>query len=356
MDLDHLEKHIVDSLRARKDIEKKKIKRVSIRAFREDPLRMLRAFSLKAVLGFKIEVSTLNQIRREKNALGAVSPERIVEELFKILETPEAASLLKGMDKAGVLEEILPQIKVMYDCHQGAYHHLDVWPHSLEAVVQLERVFYQQRHNADVAAYLQESIAGNHSRAALLKLATLLHDIGKPDTRQKQADGRLSFHGHEHAGRAIIRTIARKLKLSTKERHFLEDIVLYHLRPGYLSNFKKPSERTIYRYFRDTGEEAASILLMSLADQRATRGPLTSEGDQKHHEHICLSLMERYFQKRKQKPYVPLLNGNDILKKFKIAPSPVVGEILEEIREQHILGKISTKKEAYILGEKILKT
>lgn len=64
----------------------------------------------------------------------------------------------------------------------------------------------------------------------------------------------------------------------------LEDLVMWHLRPGYLSNFKKPSERALFRYFRDTKEEAASIAFLSMADQRSTRGPLTTRHDEQHHE------------------------------------------------------------------------
>ena len=256
------------------------------------------------------------------------------------------------MDRVGLLEKIIPQVKVMYHCKQGTYHHLDVWPHSMESVVQMEKVFKQLKDDEEIFAYLDASLGGNRSRRSLMKLAILLHDIGKPDTRKREK-GRISFHGHEHVGTNIVKHIARILKLSVRERHALEDMIRWHLRPGYLSNFKHPSEKAIYRYFRDTKGEGVSIALLSLADQRATRGPATTQSDQKHHEAICLGLVRRYFEKKKEKPFVRLINGNDLIVKLKLQPSPLFSTILSQIEEQQTLGKLTTKKEALELAKTI---
>ena len=147
--------------------------------------------------------------------------------------------------------------------------------------------------------------------------------------------------------------MAKALKLSTKERFALQDMVLWHLRPGYLSNFKKPSEKAIYRYFRDTNEEAVGVALLSLADQRATRGPLTTEEDQKHHEKICLNLVERFFKKKKEKPFIRLINGDTLIKELKLKPSPLFAKIFDQVEEQQVTGKIKTRKEAVELAKKI---
>jgi hypothetical protein len=180
-----------------------------------------------------------------------------------------------------------------------------------------------------------------------------MHDIGKPDTRKVEKD-RTSFHGHEHVGKNITRLIAKMLKLSVKERHVLEDLVMYHLRPGYLSNFKQPSEKAVYRYFRDTKEEGASVALLSLADQRSTRGPLTTEADQKHHEKICFKLLKIFFDKKKEKPFVRLIDGNVLIKKFRLKPSKLIGDILKKVSEHQSLGKIKTKEEALVLARQMV--
>ncbi len=344
------------------DLRAKRIRRVAVRAFRDDSLRLLRAFSLSAMLDFKIEPRTLAQIRREKDLLRpagslreeGVSYERVRDELFKVLETERAAVILKVMDKVGLLEKVIPQVKVMYHCAQkGTYHHLDVWPHSLEVVAQFDGVVREMRDNADVVEYLNEPLGGNRTRRALLKLAALLHDIGKPETRKEAGQGKLTFYGHERVGRNIVTHIAKMLKLSTGERRALEDMVFWHLRPGYLSNFQKPSDKAIYRYLRDARREAAGILLLSLADQRATRGPSSTPLHEKHHARICLNVLKLYFDRKKEKPFVRLIDGHDLIRQLRLKPSPLIGKILAEVTEQQVLRKIKTKKEALELAKEI---
>ncbi len=337
-----------------KDIYSKKIRMVSSQAFKDDPLRILRAFSLRAILNFKIERKTLARMKKDQELIKNVSMERIREEFFKILDTERAAATIKEMDKIALLEKIIPHVRIMYNCPQGGYHHLDVWAHSLETVVQLDKLLSGIKDRPELTDYLNESIGGNHSRRSILKLAALFHDVGKPKTK-KIEKGRTSFHGHEHVGKSIVRSIAKILKLSTNERFVCEDMVLRHLRPGYLSNFKIPSERSIYRYFRDAKKEGASIALLSLADQRATRGPLTTPKDQEHHEKNCLHLVQRYFEKKKEIPFVRLINGHDLIKKLKLKPSPLFGKIFKEIEEKQNLGMIQSKKEALELAEEVAK-
>lgn len=345
-------KQVIDPKRGIKDLNEKRIKRVSIRSLREDPLRMMRAFSLQASLDFRIELKTLNQIRLEKDLIENVSQERIREELFKIFESNNAYQVIKSMDRVGLLTKVIPQIAVMEKCSQGGYHHLDVWPHSMEALRQLEKLFQELSDNSEVTEYLSEELAGGHTRKALIKFGVLLHDIGKPDTRKRE-DGKYSFHAHESVGKKIVTAIARMLKISTKERYLLEGYVYWHLRPGYLSNFKNPSQKALYRYFRDTADEAVSVALLSIADQRATRGPMTTQEDQKHHYKICMSLVEDYFKKKKEKPFVCVLDGKDLIKHLKIKPSPVFKKILEEVAEQQVLGKIKTKTQALAVAQTI---
>jgi putative nucleotidyltransferase with HDIG domain len=344
---------LLDAKGGLRDLKEKRIRRVSPDAFQEDPLRMMRAFSLKATLGFKIEAQTLSQIRREKDLISRVSYERIREELFKILESDAAARVLKAMDRVGLLAKIIPQVKVMGSCKQGTYHHLDVWPHSLETVAQMEKVFKEMEGDARVAGYLRETLGGNRGRRALMKLAALLHDIGKPDTRKKEPGGRVSFHGHEHVGKNIVKHIGGLLKLSVGERRTLEDMVRWHLRPGYLSNFKQPSEKAVYRYFRDTKETAVAVLLLSLADQRATRGPATTQADQEHHEAVCLGLVRRFFKKKDENPLVRLITGDDLIKGLKLSPSPLFAKILKAVEERQSLGELKDKREALALAKKI---
>ena len=344
---------VKDALGGLKDIKARVIRMTGPGVFQEDPLRIMRAYSLQAQLGFKIERATAAQIKKDRELIRVPAAERIREELFKIFESPRAAAALRALDRAGLLERVIPQITVMYGVRQGTYHHLDVWPHSLETVAQVEKVFEEYASDPDVSAYLAEPLGGAHSRRAVIKLAALLHDVGKPQTRRNEPGGRISFHGHENVGRAITRHAAKQLKISTKERYALEDMVRMHLRPGYLSNFKRPSDKAVFRYFRDAGDEAAAILLLSLADQRSTCGPATTAADQKHHDTICRGLLKSWFARKKEKPVVRLISGHDLIKKLKLKPSPLFAQILGAVEEQQAVGKITSAHEALEMARKI---
>ena len=346
--------NILEVKGSRRDIKARVVRMVKVGVFKEDPLRLLRAYSLQATHGFSLDLSTAKQMVKDIHLIRTVAAERIRDEIFKVLASPRAFEIVSSMDKIGLLSQVLPQLTVMVDVHQGGYHHLDVWRHSLEVLAQMERIVEGLSVNDRMKNYLQETIGGGHTRLSLLKMSALVHDIGKPET-QRQEEGRMTFHGHEHAGERITRQLARHLKLSVKERYFLEDAVRMHLRPGYLSNFKRPSEKAIFRYLRDAGDEAVSLAILALADQAATRGPLTTEDKVQHHAKTCHMLIERYFKLKDQKPKQRLLTGNDLIKTLKLKPSKLFGEILSKIEESAALGKINTKNEALKLARYMVK-
>jgi poly(A) polymerase len=345
---------MIDPYAGRQDLESRTIRIVHRKNFLEDPLRILRAFSLSAIFGFKIDKQTLKLMQRDKKGLEAVSAERIRDELFKILDTPRAFDYLAQMDKLKILDLIIPEIKIMWGVKQGPYHHLDVWKHSLETVKQIEALFSELKRNKEIQAYLDEVISSDRKRKSLLKLGALFHDIGKPDALRHKA-GKTIFHGHERIGTEISKEIVRRLKLSNYEWEALSKMVFWHLRPGYLADNPVLSKRAKFRYFRDTQEEGVSVLLLSMADQRATRGRLTSEEDRIQHERICLELIKEYFRRKKMVKPKRFINGDMLMKKFKLKPSPLIGKILSELEELQAIGKIKTKEEALRAAKKFIK-
>jgi len=338
---------------ARRDLKAGVVRMTCAGVFKDDPLRLLRAFTLRATLGFKIERQTCAQIKKDAHLIPHAAMERIRDEIFKILTSPRAYETLCAMDRIGLLSYIIPQTEVMQGFLQGGYHHLDVWQHSLETIAQLEKIFPKLNENERMKVYLHEIVGGGHARYALLKMAALLHDIGKPETA-RQEGSRMTFHGHEHAGERITRLVAKQLKLSVKERFFLEDAVRMHLRPGYVSNFKRPSEKMIFRFLRDAKDEAVSLAVLALADQAATCGPLTTTLKHKHHAKICHMLIDRYFKRTQQPLQQRLLTGHDLIKVLKLKPSPLFGKILSSVEEAAALGKIKTKEEALTLARKMI--
>jgi poly(A) polymerase len=346
---------LIDPYGGRKDLKAGLIRIVDKKAFDADPLRILRAFSFSAILDFKIEKETLRLAKLKANKLAKVSCERIRDELFKILDRPGSFEYLRDLDNLKILKIIIPEIETMRGVKQGPYHHLDVWRHTLETIRQLELLIGEYKKRKEIQDYLNEAICAERKRRALIKLGALLHDIGKPPALRRE-DGKTKFHGHEKLGVEISENIARRLKLSNDEVDSLKKMVFWHLRPGYLADNEEITPRAIFRYFRDTAQEALSIFLISIADQRATCGPLTSKRSRIQHEEITASLIKEYFRRKKQKKIVRLVTGDDLMNKFKLGPSILIGKILSEIEELQAIGKIKTKKEALKEAERLLAT
>lgn len=345
---------VIDPYGGRKDLASGVVRMVDARAFDDDPLRVLRAFSLSALFGFRIEKKTLRAACQKKEKLSGVSFERIRDELFKILSCDSAFAILSRLDKLGILRLIIPEIEVMRKVKQGPYHHLDVLEHSLEAVRQFEGLLRELKNRKDIRQYLNEVFSGDRKRSALLKLGVLLHDIGKPQAKRRR-EGKTLFHGHERIGREFAGAIAERLRLSNDEKEALKTHVFWHLRPGYLADNEAVTPRAQFRYFRDTGREGASVLLLSIADQRATKGPLTSEASRQQHERVVLRLLAEYFRRSKEKIVPRLITGDDVMREFSLAPSPLIGKVLAHLEELQAIGKITTRAQALREAAKVIR-
>lgn len=346
-------KSFIDACNARQDFKLKLIRAISEKSFDDDPLRILRAFSLSSIFGFKIEQKTLRWIKLNKDKLSGVSFERIRDELFKILERTDSVEYLLTLDKLKILRLIIPEIEVMRGINQGPYHHLNVLDHSFETVKQLEGVIHQKCKDEEIKIYLDEVFSGERRRRSLLKFAALLHDIGKPQAKRRKA-GKTMFHGHEGIGARAAINIARRLKFSNDEIDALRKMIFWHLRPGYLADNVQITPRAKFRYFRDTADEGVSILLLSIADQRATKGRLTSEVSRLHHEKVVTGLIKEYFERKGRKIPQRLLTGDNLIKEFRLEPGPVIGRILSQIEELQAIGRVKTKAEALERAKKIL--
>jgi poly(A) polymerase len=350
-DLDNL---FIDPYQAKRDLKLKTIRAVNKKTFIEDPLRILRAFSFSAIFGFQIDKATLKLATWAKGKLAQISGERIRDELFKIFDSLHAFENFVMMDKLKILKIIFPEIEKMRGVNQGPYHHLDIWQHSLETVRQLEDLIKETRRNIEIHNYLNEIISGERRRKSLMILGALLHDIGKPKALRRE-DGKIKFHGHERIGFEISEVIARRLKLSCDEINSLQKMVLWHLRPGYLADNEEVTPRAIFRYFRDTQAEAVSTLLLSIADQRSTKGRLTTKESRMHHEKIVFGLIKEYFRRKREKKPPRLLNGDDLIKQFKLEPSPLIGKILSEIEELQAIGKLKYRMQAMDVAKKMIR-
>lgn len=344
---------IIDPAAGRQDLAKGIIRVSGKDSFKEDPLRVLRAFSYAAIFGFQIENKTLALAKKFKQKISTVSPERIRDELFKIFHTPFTHKSLVMLDNLKMIKILFPETVKMRNIGQGPYHHLDVWQHTLETVRQFELLLDKVSKDTSIKQYLDEATPAERKRVALVKFAAFLHDVGKPGTMRRKKN-KITFHGHERLGSEMAEDIAKRLKLSNWEVGALCRMIQGHLRPGFLADNEVITARAKFRFFRDTQREAVAVLLLSLADQRATKGPLTTKTSRSRHEKACFSLIKEYFKKDKEKQPQRLINGDDLLSKFKLEPSPLIGKILAEIEELQAIGKVKTKQDALAASARII--
>ena len=329
---DNLSGSLIDPHGAQRDLKAKVIRVISRESFSEDPLRILRAFSLSSRLRFIIDKETRRLAEKQKEGLRKVSAERIRDELFKILAAKDSHDFIVALDRSKILELIFPELLPLRGIGQGPYHHLDVWGHSLETLKQTDILLEELRGHREIKSYLALCLCAQRNRGQTLKLAALLHDLGKPATMRRQ-DRKITFHGHERVGAGIMAEIGRRLKLSGEELGSLRRIILCHLRPGFLSDLKVLTARAKFRFFRDAGEEAINVLLLSVADQRATKGRLATPASRRRQEKTAFTLAREYFRRQKEEKPARLVNGDELMSRFKLGPSPLIGKILSGLEE-----------------------
>ena len=338
---------ILDPLEGKNDIESRLLRASSQNSIQEDPLRIMRAFRFSSSLDFAIDEGLSSQIKRHCEDLNRVSEERVRAELFMILETPAAYKTLKGMDEAGVLKSLFPEVEKWKGFYQGGWHIHDLFDHSMKTVDTAEEVLsnlnsYFPKHGKEIENYMAEEIEAYVTRKGLLKVASLLHDSGKFYTRIME-EGKGRFLGHEGVGDGITTDISKGLKLSRRSEMILRGLTANHMRVLALSKLKKVTKRAEYRFFRDAAGFNLDLLLLSLADATAT--PIEGERFEEL-KRLVQGLADYYFDEFITVPSAPLLTGEDIMKLFGIPQGKKVGELLEMLREAEIMGKVSNKRES----------
>ena len=347
---------IIDVTGGLQDLKNKKISAMSSKTFKEDPLRILRAIRLSVELGFNIDPKTCSYLKESAPLVAGVSAERLQRELYAIFALTYSHEAIKLLDEMGIIGFILPEIEKMKGIAQNDYHHLDVWNHTLLALENLEAIVANLKEifpdeHGQISEHLSRFLQEEFNRMVPLKLAVLLHDIGKPRTKLVDPSGIVHFYNHSEVGAKMTEKICKRLKASNEITKIVVKLVAEHMRPGFLSKKGGSIDRAIRRFLRVGGEETVEILLLSLADRRATLGPLSTEKSINRHENFIKKVMKDYFSTIEQ-PIEPLVDGYDLMKKLNIKPGKIIGELLEEIVEVQAEGRISTKEEALSFAEK----
>jgi len=371
-----------DPLGGANDLRAKKLRACRETSMRDDPIRILRGVRQAAAFGFQIEPSTRAAMKSAAPMIGRVSPERIRDELFHLLEGPQPAASIRALDMLGALHVILPELEELKGVAQPDPHIYDVWEHTLQALSALEAIMsalaagYDPEQTSDLftgllvtrlgryrgqyAQHFANALNADRSVRGLLFFAALYHDIAKPRTKSVDENGRIRFWGHDEKGAETAASRARALSLSNDEIARLTVIIKNHMRLHFHASRKEgedkdPSRRAIYRFFKDSGEAGLDLVLLALADLRATRGNTLKQETWTAALDVCRIFLENYWERPQEVISPPrLLDGNELMRELNLKPGPRLGDLLEVIREGQAVGKVSTREEAIAFGKKWL--
>lgn len=356
----HTDFQIIDPFNGLDDLHQGMIRTVYEAAFQSDPARLLRAIRLAAELGFGIETQTESLIRRYSNLLTKVAGERVREELLRLLAVPQTGQFLAYLDDLGLLTVMIPELAQTKGVVQPKEHFWNVFDHSIKTVSAASFLLRQETWDyaltdvlavspwSDVLAHhFAQEVSRGSTRGSLLKLAALLHDIAKPQTKTIDADGQMRFLGHAKDGAVMAANILERLRFSGKEIRLVEAMIEHHLRPLQTRNTGLPSRHALYRYFRDTSEAGIDILFLSLADHLAARGPQLDLNQWQEHARLVEYILCQRFQQEESVVAPPkLIDGHDLLDTFSLSPGPRIGQLLETVREAQVTGELATREDA----------
>ncbi|MEA2552180.1 MAG: hypothetical protein QOJ65_356 [Fimbriimonadaceae bacterium] len=279
-----------------------------VATFHDDPLRMLRAVRFRWKLGFEPAEGLYGAIKNEAHRLKIISGERIRDEVLKMLQQPTAADALQDLMHRNLLTHFAPELTALVGVDQGDYHHLDVWDHLLLTL-----------RNAG-------------SDDLILSLAALLHDIGKPETRFVDEQGRVRFFGHEEVGANIAEKLLRRLKLPLRDIENVSLLVRNHMRLGFGPEISASAAR---RLVRDLGDQLPRLLKLVEAD-RAAHKPGIPHPDLKQIRAVVEQVQAETPREVLQSP----LEGGEIMELLSLEPGPEVGKwksfLTEKVLDGHI--------------------
>ncbi len=318
-------KKFIDPFGGQEDIKNKIVRAVGEpeKRFNEDALRLMRAVRFAVQLGFSIEKKTIEAIKKNSNDIVIISKERIRDELIKMIMAENAKFGIEMLREFGLLKHILPEIEEGFGINQNKHHIYTVWEHNL----------------------LSLDWAAKHNYKLENRMASLLHDIAKPKTKQGEGPD-ATFYNHEVVGARITAKILERLKFPKK---FIEKVVLlvrYHL---FYYNVEEVSESSVRRLVRNVGPENMDDLLeVRIADRKGSGVPKAEPYKLRHLRAIIEKVSRDPISVKMLK-----VNGDDLMKILKIGPGPKIGYILNILLDE-VLDEPKKNDKKY-LSEQALK-
>lgn len=292
------------------------------RTFSDDPLRMMRAIRFATQLNFSIETQTYEAIKRVSDRLSIISQERITDEFSKILMAGQPSFGLEMLEETGLIKFFLPELIRMKGIEQKqVHHHKDVFYHTLEVVDNI----------AEKGASLP------------LRLAALLHDVGKPKTKKFIEGSGWTFYGHEVVGKRMAGSILRRMKYPTEVIEYVQKLVELHLRPMALVD-EEVTDSAVRRLIFIAGNDIDDLMTLCRAD-------ITSKNQEKvklylkNYDFVLQKIVE-VEDKDRLRNFQPPVDGNEIMKLFNLQPGPLVGRIKKFVEEAILDGHAPNEHDA----------
>ena len=290
-------------------------------SFSDDPLRMMRLFRFAASLDFKMDPIALAAVEGMSDRIEIISKERIRDELSKLLVSDHPARGLRGIVDSGLAEHFLPELSELKAQQDPLYRHKDVWEHTLAVV---EKTCPELR----------------------IRIAALLHDVGKPETRRFEKGG-VTFHHHEVVGARIAARIMSDLRFPKDLIDEVRQLVFLHLRPH---TFKMGwTDSAVRRYARDAGpllEDLNELVRCDVTTGNARRANAIHRRIDELEERIAVLSEQEELDKLR-----PPVDGNHIMTYLQIAPGPKVGQVMSMLLEHRIDHGPYSEEEAFALAK-----
>lgn len=290
--------------------------------FSEDPLRMLRAARFAAQLGFAIEHSVYESLSRNATRLRIISAERIQEELMKLLATPIPSIGLYILHETKLFVEFLPQVS------------------DLEGVEDLYG--FQHKDNLSHTFKVVDNIASWNPKP-LLRLAGLLHDIAKPDTKQFVSGRGWTFDMHEHVGKKMVRQIMRGLRFSKADTEYVAKLVRWHLYPIAIMD-DGVTDSPVRRLIVNLNDDLADLLILCRADI-TTGNPQKKTRRLKNYDLLDARIAE-VMEKDRLRAFQSPVRGEEIMAECGLKPGPTVGRIKKALEEAILDGRVANDHDA----------
>jgi len=333
---------LVDPHGGRSDLRARVLRATAPDVLAADPVRVMRAARLAVQRGLTVEPGTAVQARAAAALLWRGAPERVRDELYRILRGPRPWRGLEVLDELGALGVVVPQLEDARGMEQNPYHHRDVLGHTLEVVRHGAEILADpapvfRSHGPALVEELAAPAADDLTRGQVLLLACLLHDMAKPATRAVTPDGRVTFIGHDRLGAAQATDLLTRLRCATRVRETVALCVREHLRLGFLVHRQPLDIRRVDRYLRATAPAEAELLVLTAADRLATDGPRTTPLQITRHLDLVRQVDAARHALRARGPVRPPVPGDALAAHLGRAPGPWLGRLLADLREEQLV-------------------